>query len=217
MRIILTTLLLFLTHSISNASIEEPFPIQSDLFYEQIKATAMSVHQQLLSLNGQVLIDTKTTYNDKGFITQAITTIDNVVIKATYDAYKGPDRTIILSSTHVTNTLTTSWSSPTTSHSSDGDMSTDYKLNDEGSIIYQKHYFKNEPDLIEITHFYYLNNNEQKPQYLIDHLKTGEKLIFVTILETDEKGSWIKQQKEEYNGMIELEVRTIKYLEAPQK
>ncbi|WP_171973708.1 hypothetical protein, partial [Wohlfahrtiimonas larvae] len=103
------------------------------------------------------------------------------------------------------------WSSPYESISAGYFLSIKEQFNTNGSAKRREIKELLSPYENEITSYYYLKENEQKLESLITDLAEGEKLIFVTTLEVDEKGSWIKRQEEELGGETKIQTRIIEY------
>lgn len=212
MKISLLSVVLCLA-TFSAAHAEKNFEIKNDVFYEQISVPVSEINAQKTSEQGDIILSTQLTFNEKGYLKQYVANDGVVMTTEPYDGYK---RKISYAAGETKLQINTEWLDQNVLHHTDGDMQILVRMDENGEIISEKIFFEDEPELTEMTYYQYLKEGEQKPQKLVNDLKAGEKLIFVTTLETDEKGNWIKRQEEEQGGAIQLETRTIKYLENPQ-
>ncbi len=213
--------ILLIGHSDNN------YRIQNDLFYEEVHAPAKTV-EWIETTDGTITTHAVIDANEQGNV-QEIAFLPNILgdikelkknsddLMFFFSELKDNKRRIVTFSKESNKPIDVDieeWLSPYESVAASvtgiGIMIKE-QFNTNGSIKRREINELLSPYENEITNYYYFKENEQKPESLITDLAEGEKLIFVTTLEIDEKGSWTKRQEEELGGETKIQTRIIEY------
>lgn len=224
-KIIIT--IIFLLNVILIGHADNNYCIQNDLFYEEVYSPAKTV-EWIETIDGTITTHAVIYSNEQGNV-QKIAFLPNILgdikeLKKNSDdlifffsELKDNKRRIVTFSKESNKPIDVDieeWLSPyesaTASVTGIGIMIKE-QFNTNGSIKRREIDELLSPYEKEITNYYYLKENEQKSESLINDIAEGEKLIFVTTLEVDEKGSWIKRQEEELGVETKIQTRIIEY------
>lgn len=221
-KIIIT--IIFLLNILLIGHADNNYRIQNDLFYEEVYAPAKTV-EWIETTDGTITVHAISYFNAQGNF-EKVSFLPNI-LGGTNELLKNSDdftlffselknnQREIFTYSQETNKLididTETWLTPYESISTGGFSSIKEQFNSNGSLNRIESISVSNPEDRTITNYYYLKENEQKTESLITDLAEGEKLIFVTTLEIDEKGSWTKRQEEELGGETKIQTRIIEY------
>ncbi len=207
----------------STSIAEENYRIQNDLYYEEVYQLANSI--EVVSTVNNQMDEHYIGYFDKtGNATKMVFFENNQdnnynLKKPEYifvlSELKNNERTIVMADP-IDNSLldmsTEKWLNPNLSINESTGMITHAYSNQNGSLKRIENTYLLTPKYNEILNYVYIEKDENKSQTLIANLPEGEKLVFVTTLEADDKGSWIKRVEEEVGGQTTIKTRIIDYI-----
>lgn len=179
--------------------------VQNDWFYAGIHHPAEKMTVYEMDENGHKIQKITTTFNRFGYITEVI--YDDSLIQH-YEPYINGHRDIefiyTINHTEHTSIIKTEWLAPDHLRFDDGDLIIDTYFDAFGHITKQNLFLDHPLIPYESLKYTYLTHDQIQPN-------GTENDVFITILETDNFGSWTKQKEENINKKTIIRTRTIEY------
>lgn len=196
---------LLLAISFSMFAIAQNIEIKNDWHYAGILHPAEKVTLQEIHEDGFIIQKTTTFYNKEGFITKII--YDDS-LQQIYEPYRDNHRNIYfiysVNNEEQKSVIKTQWLNTDHVRFDDDDLVIDTVFDDLGRVL-RYDLFLDDPIIpIESTQYVYLAPNETLPA-------DSPSNAFITNLEMDVFGNWIKQKEEKYNDKTIIRTRTIEY------
>lgn len=206
MKNIITSLSLLLAGSLLvNVALADDFTIQNDWHFAGLNKPVKKITAQETREDGEELQKTQTSFNEQGFITEII--YDDS-LKQTFKPYQGKVRNIAFvyeaEGEEQRQELTTTWLAENHVRFDDGDLVIDTFFDSEGKATRHELFMDSTTQPDEITEYQYVDMNDTKPEI-------KENYIYVTNLELDQYGNWIKQKEEKANDKPMIRTRIIEY------
>ncbi len=197
--------LLFAGSMLLNAAMAENFDIHNDWFIEDINRPAKLVTTQDTYEDGYELYKMQSSFGIDGFLTEII--FDDS-LKQIFEPFQGKTRNITFTYEIEGETqeqkLTTTWIDKDHLRFDDGDLVMDSYFDPKGMLLRNELFMDNMENPNEIMQYHYLAKDEAKPT-------NKENFIFVTTLEVDQYGNWVKQKEEKPKDKPVIRTRTIEY------
>lgn len=202
----ITSLSLLLAGSLLiNVALADDFTIQNDWHFAGLNKPAKLVTTLEAYEDGYERYKMQTAYDSDGFITEVI--YDDS-LKQIFQPFQGKARNIHfiyeVEGETQQQTLTTTWLDKDHLRFDDGDLIMDTFFDTEGNATRHELFMNTMEKPDEIMQYYYLAKDETKPA-------DKENFIFVSNLEADQYGNWIKQKEEKPNDKPIIRTRTIEY------
>ena len=202
----ITSLSLLLAGSLLiNVALADDFTIQNDWHFAGLNQPVKQITVQETREDGEELQKTQTSFNEQGFITEII--YDDS-LKQTFEPYQGKVRNIAFiyeaEDEEQRQELTTTWLAANHIRFDDGDLVIDTFFDSEGKAIRHELFMDSTTKPDEITQYQYIGVNDPK-------LEIKENFVYVTNLELDQNGNWIKQKEEKANDKPLIRTRIIEY------
>lgn len=188
-----------------NVALADDFTIQNDWHFAGLNKPVKQITMQETREDGEELQKTQTSFNEQGFITEII--YDDS-LKQTFEPYQGKVRNIAFiyeaEGEEQRQELTTTWLAENHIHFDDGDLVIDTFFDSEGKASRHELFMDSTTKPDEITQYQYVNMNDPKPDI-------KENCVYITSLELDQHGNWIKQKEEKANDKPLIRTRVIEY------
>lgn len=188
-----------------NVALADDFTIQNDWHFAGLNKPVKQITAQETREDGEELQKTQTSFNEQGFITEII--YDDS-LKQTFEPYQGKVRNIAFvyeaEGEEQRQELTTTWLAEDHVRFDDGDLVIDTFFDSEGKATRHELFMDSTTQPDEITQYQYVDMNDPKPEI-------KENYVYVTNLELDQYGNWIKQKEEKANDKPMIRTRIIEY------
>lgn len=188
-----------------NVALADDFSIQDDWHFAGLNQPVKQITVQETREDDEELQKTQTSFNEQGFITEII--YDDS-LKQTFEPYRGKARNIAFiykaEGEEQRQELTTTWLAANHIRFDDGDLVIDTFFDSEGKAIRHELFMDSTTKPDEITQYQYIGVNDPKPEI-------KENFVYVTNLELDQNGNWIKQKEEKANDKPLIRTRIIEY------
>lgn len=188
-----------------NVALADDFTIQNDWHFAGLNKPVKQITVQETREDGEELQKTQTSFNEQGFITDII--YDDS-LKQTFEPYQGKVRNIAFvyeaEGEEQRQELTTTWLAENHIRFDDGDLVIDTFFDSEGKATRHELFMDSTTKPDEITQYQYVDMNNPKPEI-------KENYVFVTNIEFDQYGNWIKQKEEKTNDKPMIRTRIIEY------
>jgi hypothetical protein len=188
-----------------NVALADDFTIQNDWHFAGLNKPVKQITVQEAREDGEELQKTQTSFNEQGFITEII--YDDS-LRQSFEPYQGKVRNIAFiyeaEGEEQRQELTTTWLAENHIRFDDGDLVIDTFFDSEGKATRHELFMDSTTKPDEITQYQYINVNDPKPEI-------KENYVFVTNLELNQYGNWVKQKEEKINDKPMIRTRTIEY------
>ncbi len=188
-----------------NVALADDFTIQNDWHFAGLNKPVKQITVQETREDGEELQKSQTSFNEQGFITEII--YDDS-LKQTFEPYQGKVRNIAFvyeaEGEEQRQELTTTWLAENHVRFDDGDLVIDTFFDSEGKATRHELFMDSTTKPDEITQYQYVDMNNPK-------LEIKENYVFITNIEFDQYGNWIKQKEEKINDKPMIRTRIIEY------
>lgn len=188
-----------------NVALADDFTIQNDWHFAGLNKPVKQITVQETREDGEELQKSQTSFNEQGFITEII--YDDS-LKQTFEPYQGKVRNIAFvyeaEGEEQRQELTTTWLAENHIRFDDGDLVIDTLFDSEGKATRHELFMDSTTKPDEITQYQYVDMNNPKPEI-------KENYVFITNIEFDQYGNWIKQKEEKINDKPMIHTRIIEY------
>lgn len=188
-----------------NLALADDFNIHNDWFIEGINKPTKLVITKDTDENGYELYKSQTSFGTDGFITEIIF---NDSLQQIFEPYQDKVRNTAfvyeIEGEEQRQELTTTWLAENHIRFDDGDLIMDSYFDLKGKLSRIELFINSREKPDEVMQYHYLTRNETKPT-------DKENFTFITTLEVDQYGNWLKQKEEKPNDHPIIRTRTIEY------
>ncbi len=189
-----------------NIAFSQNAPLNTDWYYSGIHHPAQKTIIHEYDENGAELQKIETLFNPQGFITD---NIYNDELRQDFEPYIGNQRvsyfTYLIDGQPIQQKLTETWIADDVLRLDDEDLVIETYFDPLGRISKENLFLDNFNAPKESSHYHYLESAEIMPTNI------GNKDVYITILESDNFGSWTRQKEEKFNQKTIIRTRTIEY------